>query len=124
MAVPDVLTARPHQPLHPDVVRELRDAAVMRRAAALVDIDITSLLVGFSPHHSNERLAATRAAAELLLARLEVLLPCPDCAGADLDRRLECAQELGTLEARLASAASRARIALFLRLRSPDLYAA
>jgi hypothetical protein len=53
---------------------------------------------------------------------VELLLPCPDCAGTD--RRLECAQELGTLEARLASAATRAKTALSLRLRSPHLYAA
>ncbi len=122
--MPDFLTARPHRPLHLDVLLALRDAAVLRRAAALVDIDLDPLPIGFSPHHSSERLAATRTAAELLLARLEPLLPCPDCAGADTDRRLECAQELGTLEARLASAATRAQIALSLRLRSPGLYAA
>jgi hypothetical protein len=122
MPDPDFLTARPHRPLPLDVVRELRDAAVLRRAAALLDIDIASLPIAFSPHQSSERLAATRTAAELLLARLELLLPCPDCAVSD--RRLECAQELGTLEARLASAATRAQIALSLRLRSPDLYAA
>ncbi len=122
MPHPDSLTARPHRPLPPDVVRELRDAAVMRRAAALVDIDIDSLPLAFSPHVSAERLAATRTAAELLLARLELLLPCPDCAGTD--RRLQCAQELGTLEARLASAATRAQFALSALLRRPDLYAA
>lgn len=122
MPHPDSLTARPHRPLHPDVLCELRDAAVMRRAAALLDIDIASLPIAFSPHHRSERLAATRTAAELLLARLELLLPCPDCAGTN--QRLECAQELGTLAARLASAASRAQIALSLQLRSPHPYAA
>ncbi|WP_336031010.1 hypothetical protein [Geodermatophilus sp. FMUSA9-8] len=122
MSVPHTLTARPHRPLPPDVVAELRDAAVMRRAAALVDIDIDELPITFSPHHGGERLAATRTAAELLLARLELLLPCPDCAGTD--QRLDCAQELGTLEARLAAAAARAQFALASLLRHPDLYAA
>lgn len=124
MPVSDFLTARPHRPLHPDVLLGLRDAAVLRRAAALVDLNIDSLPIAFSPHQRSERLAATRTTAELLLARLELLLPCPDCAGAGTDRRLECAQELGTLEARVASAASRAQIALSLQLRSPHLYAA
>jgi hypothetical protein len=122
MSVPDVLTTRPHQPLPMDVLLELRDGAVMRRAAFLLDIDIDQLPIAFSPHQRSERLAATRTAAELLLARLEQLHPCPDCAGTD--RRLDCAQELGALEARLGSAATRAKVALSLRLRSPDHFAA
>ena len=57
------------------------------------------------------QLAVLRVTAELLLARLEETSgACSDCAGSD--RAMDCARELGTLEARLDALAHDAELVL------------
>ena len=102
-----------HQPWPSNRVATASDRAVLARAAALVGLPADRLPLPLPLHGrpGPEQLAVLRATAELLLARLEETSgACPDCAGSD--RAMDCARELGKLEARLAGLAHDAKLVL------------
>ena len=100
-----------HEPWHKDRVATLSDRGVLARAAALLGLPTQRLALPLSWQPIPGQLAVLRATAEVLLARLEESTgACPACA--DTEQRLDCARELGTLEARLAALAHDAELVL------------
>lgn len=107
-----------HEPLAVASVIAMPDALAVARAASLVGggkCSVAARLAGLE-----QSPAVCRTVAELLLARL-ILLPgaCDDCSAGP--QELPCASELGALEARMASIADNARLALRSTLLSPCL---
>lgn len=110
--------ARRHDPLADSTVRNFTDRGAAERAAALLGVDLSGCELALRPTAGAGQLAVTRTTAQLLLAGIQDLDPaCLDCTGTD--RAIDCARELGTLEARLGSLADRAALALSLLLAGP-----
>ncbi|MCF6743539.1 hypothetical protein E9529_04475 [Blastococcus sp. KM273128] len=100
-----------HEPWPSDRVVTASDQAVLTRAATLVGIPSRVLPLPLRWGPGPAQLAVLRVTAELLLSRLEESTgACPDCAGSDL--AMECARELGKLEARLDALARDAELVL------------
>ncbi len=100
-----------HQPWHKDRVATLSDRGVLARAATLLGMPAEQLPLPLRWQPFPGQLAVLRTTAEVLLTRLEQTTgACPECA--DTEQRLDCAQELGTLEARLAALAHDAKLVL------------
>jgi hypothetical protein len=100
-----------HEPWHEDRIANLSDRGVLARAATLLGLPAERLPLPLRWQPIPGQLAVLRATAEVLLARLEESTgACPDCA--DTEQRLNCARELGTLEARLAALAHDAKLVL------------
>jgi hypothetical protein len=100
-----------HEPWDKDRVATLSDRGVLARAATLLGLPAEQLPLPLRWEPVPGQLAVLRTTAEVLLARLEQTTgACPECA--DTERRLDCARELGTLEARLAALAHDAKLVL------------
>ncbi|MGY1762334.1 hypothetical protein ACI79G_14930 [Geodermatophilus sp. SYSU D00779] len=100
-----------HQPWSAERVTGASDRAVLARAAALVGLPADHLPLPLRWGPGPAQLAVLRTTAELLLARLEETSgACPDCASSA--RAMDCARELGKLEARLAALAHGANLVL------------
>ncbi|MGY1673486.1 hypothetical protein [Geodermatophilus sp. SYSU D00710] len=111
MSVLPVQVVDGHQPWPKDHVATLTDHGVLARAATVVGLPVDRFPLPLRWGDTPAQVAAVRAAAELLLARLEQTAgACPDCTGTE--DRLACAQELGRLEARLAALAHDAQLVL------------
>jgi hypothetical protein len=100
-----------HQPWPSDRIAALSDRGVLARAATLLGLPTERLPLPLSWGPGPAQIAALRTAAEVLLTRLEQSTgACPDCAG--MEQRLDCARELGRLEARLSALAHDAKLVL------------
>jgi hypothetical protein len=100
-----------HQPWPSDRIAALSDRGVLARAAALLGLPTGELPLPLRWGPGPAQIAALRTTAEVLLTRLEQTTgACPACAG--MDQRLDCARELGRLEARLAALAHDAKLVL------------
>ncbi|MGY1814338.1 hypothetical protein [Blastococcus sp. SYSU D00820] len=100
-----------HQPWPTDHVNGASDQAVLARAATLVGLPADHLPLPLRWGPGPTQLAVLRTTAELLLARLEETSgACPACAGSE--QAMDCARELGKLEARLAALAHDAKLVL------------
>ncbi len=114
-----VQVAEGHQPWPKHRVTALTDRGVLARAAALLGLPADELPLPLRWGSTPAQIATLRATAELLLARLEQTTgACPDCSRTE--HRLDCAQELGTLEARLAALAHDAKLVLSWMHESPQ----
>lgn len=99
-----------HRP-SPERVPTLSDQGVLARAAALLRLPTGQLPLPLRWGPSPAQIAVLRTTAELLLTRLEQTSgACPDCVGTE--QRLDCARELGRLEARLSALAHDAKLVL------------
>jgi len=108
-----------HEPWHKDRVATLSDRGVLTRAATLLGMSAEQLPLPLRWHPLPGQLAVLRTTAEVLPARLEETTgACPECAATE--RRLDCARELGTLEARLAALAYDAKPVLGWLEESPS----
>ena len=100
-----------HQPWPADHLTSASDRTVLARAAALVGLPADQLPLPLRRGPGPAQLAVLRTTAEVLLARLEETSgACPACAGSE--RAMDCAHELGKLEARLAALAHDAKLVL------------
>ena len=100
-----------HQPWSSDRIAALSDRGVLARAAALLGLPAGQLPLPLHWGAGPAQIAALRTTAEVLLTRLEQSTgACPDCAG--MEHRLDCARELGRLEARLSALAHDAKLVL------------
>ena len=109
--VPSTLDVHGHQPWSSDRIAALSDRGVLARAAALLGLPAGQLPLPLHWGAGPAQIAALRTTAEVLLTRLEQSTgACPDCAG--MERRLDCARELGRLEARLSALAHDAKLVL------------
>ena len=100
-----------HRPWPADRVVTASDQAVLVRAASLVGVSprLLPLPLRWGPRPA--QLAVLRVTATVLLSRLEETSgACSDCAGSD--RAMDCARELGKLEARLDALAHDAELVL------------
>lgn len=100
-----------HRPWHKDRVTALSDHGVLARATAVLGLPTEQLPLPLRWGTSPAQLAVLRTTAEVLLARLEQTTgACSDCAHTE--QRMDCARELGKLEARLAALAHDAKLVL------------
>ncbi|MGY1651751.1 hypothetical protein [Geodermatophilus sp. SYSU D01119] len=100
-----------HRPWPADRVATASDQAVLARVADLVGIPAHLLPLPLRWGPGPAQLAVLRVTAEVLLSRLEETSgACSDCAGSD--RAMDCARELGKLEARLDALAHDAELVL------------
>ncbi len=100
-----------HRPWPADRVATASDQTVLVRAASLVGISTRLLPLPLRWGPGPAQLAVLRVTAALLLARLEETSgACSDCAGSE--RAMDCARELGKLEARLDALARDAELVL------------
>jgi hypothetical protein len=100
-----------HQPWPSDRIATLSDRGVLARAAALLGLPTEQLPLPLHWGPGPAQIAVLRTTAEVLLTRLEQSTgACPDCA--DMEQRLDCARELGRLEARLSAIAHDAKLVL------------
>jgi hypothetical protein len=111
MSVLPVQVVDGHQPWSSDRVATLSDQGVLARAAALLGLSPDRLPLPLRWGPDPAQIALLRTAAELLLTRLELSTgACADCTGTE--QRLDCARELGRLEARLSALAHDAKLVL------------
>ncbi|MGY1821613.1 hypothetical protein [Geodermatophilus sp. SYSU D00079] len=100
-----------HEPWPSDRIATLSDRAMLARAAEVLGLPTGRLPLPLSWGPGPQQFAVLRAAAELLLARLErIPRACMQCDSTD--QSFDCARELGRLEARLSNLAHEARLIL------------
>lgn len=100
-----------HQPWCRGHVQSLSDHGVLARAATVLGLPTEQLPLPLRWGATPAQLAALRTTAEVLLARLEQSTgACPDCIHTE--QRMDCAWELGKLEARLEALAHDAKLVL------------
>ena len=118
LPVPSVVTA--HQPWPSDRISALSDRNALARAAALLGLPAAHLPLPLQWGPGPAQVAALRAVAEILLTRLEQTWgACPDCE--ETEQELDCARELGRLEARLMALANDAKLVLSWMEESPAI---
>lgn len=113
------LAPQPHRPLPQPTVIGMPDAQALARAALLTgQLGVERLPLHVRPDSPAASLAVTRTAVLLLHVRLQQLYPaCPWCMASGT--AVDCARELGALEARLAALADHARRSLCQVLNEP-----